>query len=144
MTERRDTHESFEREEEVQGSSDRTFGLVFAAVFGVIAVLPLLGGRDSRWWSLMVSAVFFGAAVLRPGLLSPLNRLWLRLGLVLHRIVNPVVLGVLFYGVVTPTALLMRLMGKDPLNRRFEPSADSYWIQRRPPGPSADSMKRQF
>jgi hypothetical protein len=83
-------------------------------------------------------------AVVRPGLLAPLNRLWLRVGLLLQRVVNPVVMGAMFYGVITPFGLAMRAAGWDPLRKRFDPLAQSYWIERRPPGPPPDTMSNQF
>jgi hypothetical protein len=73
-----------------------------------------------------------------------LDRLWLRVGLVLHRVVNPLVLGVMFYGVITPFGLAMRWAGRDPLRKRFDPLAQSYWIERRPPGPAPETMSNQF
>ena len=82
-------HESYERNEDVRGSSDRSFGMVFAAVFGVIGVLPLAFGGGVRLWSLAVGAAFLLAALAFPAVLAPLNRLWLRFGLLLHRIVSP-------------------------------------------------------
>ena len=82
-----------------------------------------------------VSGLFLVVAVAAPRLLAPLNRLWYRFGLLLHRIVNPVVMGLLFYATVTPIALVMRLVGKDPLHRAFDPQARTYWIERSPPGP---------
>ena len=79
-----------------------------------------------------------------PKILSPLNRLWFRFGLLLHHIVNPVVMALLFFTTVTPMALIMRLLGKDPLRRKFDPEADSYWIPRQPAGPAPETMKNQF
>jgi len=92
----------------------------------------------------VVSGLFLLLAVLVPRVLAPANRLWTKFGLLLHHIVSPLALGVLFFLVVTPTGLLMRLFGKDPLRLRFDPAADSYWIKRDPPGPAADSLKNQF
>ena len=137
-------HESYERREEIKGSSERSFGIVFAVVFAVIGLLPLLFGGQARLWSLAVGAVFLLCAFVLPRLLAPLNRLWLRFGLLLHRIVSPIVLGIMFFGVVTPTGLLMRLLGKDPLRLKFERGAASYWIDRVPPGPAPEGMKDQF
>jgi hypothetical protein len=113
-------------------------------VLGLVALWPLLDGAPPRWWLGGLAALFLVAALVRPALLAPLNRAWTRLGLVLHRIVNPVVMALVFYLAVTPTALLMRLLGKDPLRRRFEPEAESYWIERHPPGPAPDTMGHQF
>lgn len=137
-------HESFERREEVRGSSDRSFGIVFAVVFAVIGLLPLLFSGTVRLWSLAIGAVFLLLAFATPRALAPLNRLWLKFGLLLHRIVSPLVLGIMFYGVVTPTGLLMRALGKDPLRLRLDRASSSYWIERVPPGPAPESLKDQF
>jgi len=93
---------------------------------------------------LFLAALFLVAALLRPSLLNPLNLLWLRFGLLLQKIVNPVIMALLFFGTVLPTGLVMRMMGKDPLRLRREPDAESYWIVRVPPGPSPETMKDQF
>ena len=93
---------------------------------------------------LHVAGIFLLLALAAPAFLGPLNRLWTKFGLLLHRIVNPVVLGLMFYIAVVPVALIMRLLGKDPLQRRFDPQADSYWQPRNPPGPAPKSMVDQF
>ena len=128
----------------VQGSSDRAFGLVFAAVFLIIALYPLLQGAAVRGWALAGSGLFLLSAFFFPRMLAPANRAWARFGLLLHRIVSPVALGILFFLVVTPTGLFMRLLGKDLLRLRRDPDCDSYWIRRDPPGPEADSLRNQF
>ncbi|MDP6390627.1 MAG: SxtJ family membrane protein [Alphaproteobacteria bacterium] len=144
MTDRDSMHEDLARHHAVETSSDRSFGLVFAAVFAVIGLWPLVDGGAPRWWAIGVAAAVAAAAALRPAVLAPLNRLWTRFGLLLHRIVNPLVMGLLFFLVVTPTGLLMRLFGKDLLRLRRDAAAASYWIERDPPGPAPDTMKNQF
>jgi hypothetical protein len=138
-------HEDFERSEEVKGSSNRVFGLVFAVVFGLVGLWPLLDGADPRWWALFVSGGFLLFALFLPRHLTPLNNLWTRFGLLLHRIVSPIVLGLIFAVAVTPVALILRLCGKDPLRRHFEPDARSYWIERKDDaGPPPETMRNQF
>lgn len=137
-------HEDLNREQAVESSSDRAFGLVFAAVFLVVAAWPLLGREPPRWWALVLSAAFALVAVVRPVVLAGLNRLWTRLGILLGRVVSPIALGILFYGVLTPLGALLRLTGKDPLRLKRDPEASSYWIPRQPPGPPPDSMTNQF
>jgi hypothetical protein len=136
-------HESYAREETVRAGSNRSFGIVMAVAFGLIAginfwhvgrVWPWLGG---------LAALFLAAAFLFPSALTVPNRLWLKFGLLLHHIVNPLVMGLIFYLTVLPTGLVFRLLGKDILRLRREPDAPSYWI-RRPPGPAAETMKDQF
>ena len=124
--------------------SDRGCGFVFAALFAVSGAALWAGRGAAAAWPFAASGAFIAAACFRPGLLGPLNRAWFRLGLLLSRIVSPVVLAVLFYAVVTPTGLVMRLLGKDPLRLRFDRSAASYWIRRTPPGPAPASMRNQF
>jgi len=138
------THEDFGREEEVKSSSERAFGIVFAVVFSIIGLFPLLHGNAVRWWSLVVAAVFLALAYLAPRALAPLNRVWLKFGLLLHAIVNPVVMAFLFFSTVTPIGLIMRAMGKDPLRLKLDAGAKTYWIERTPPGPAPDTMPRQF
>ncbi len=139
------THERIERHEEVVGSSDRAFGFVFAGVFTVLALLKLWRGwTDMGYVWLALAAGFGAAAMAAPGLLAPLNRLWLKLGLLLHKVVTPLVMGLLFYAVVTPIGLIMRATGKDILRLKREAGAKSYWIERKPPGPAPDTMKNQF
>lgn len=137
-------HESYQRHEEVRGSSNRSFGIVFAVVFALIGLLPLAFGGRVRLWSLGIGGVFLMMALAAPSLLAPLNRGWLRFGLLLHRIVSPLVLGIMFFLVITPIGLLMRALGKDLLRLKFEKGSTSYWIDRVPPGPPPESVKDQF
>ena len=137
-------HEDLTREQDVEGSSDRAFGVVFAVVFLLIAGWPLFFGGTLRWWAMAASALFALTAMLKPALLAGLNRRWMKLGILLGKIVSPIALGLLFYGVVTPIGLMMRLTGKDPLRLKFDRGADSYWIRREPPGPPPASMTNQF
>lgn len=147
-THERQTHERAGRAPAPAPSSDRAFGLVMTAFFGVVGALPLLGGRPFRAWALAVSAGFLVSALAAPGLLAPLHFAWGRLGLLLRRFVQPVfqtvILAGIYFGVVTPIALLGRALGKDPLRLSREPAAKTYWIVRDPPGPAPDSLGRQF
>jgi len=138
------THEDFNRQEEIKPSSDLSFGLVVAVFFVIVGLWPLVRTEPVRWWALGVAAVFAGLALLWTQALGPLNRLWVKLGAVLYSVVNPIVMALLFYLTVSPVAMLMRLLGKDPLRLRRDPHAASYWINRTPPGPSPESMKNQF
>jgi Saxitoxin biosynthesis operon protein SxtJ len=138
------THEDFSRQEEITPSSDRSFGLVIAIFFLIVGFWPLVHAEPVRWWALGAAAVFAVLALLWTAALAPLNKLWTKLGLLLYRIVSPIVLGLLFYLTVTPIALLMRLLGKDPLRLRRDPDGASYWVIRTPPGPTPESMKNQF
>jgi predicted membrane metal-binding protein len=137
-------HEQLDRSEEVKGSSDRNFGLTFAAVGTVIALWPLTHGESPRWWWLAAAAALTIVSLTVPHVLHSLNRAWLRIGLLLNRIVSPIVLGIVFYGVLAPLGLASRAAGKDPLQLRFDNSASSYWIARDPPGPAPKSMIRLF
>ena len=137
-------HESFDRRGTVKSSSDRAFGIVFATLFLLVGVLPLFSGGGSRAWALAVAAMFVAAALLRPALLAPLNRLWTRFGLLLHKIVSPVVLGIMFFAVITPMAWIQRALGKDSLRLRFDREARSYWVDRQPPGPPPETLTNQF
>ena len=138
------SHETLERSESIQGSSNRVLGLTFGAVFLIIGLYSLAFGGSVRWWSIAVSAAFVLAALVVPGVLGPLNKAWTRFGLLLHRITSPIVLGFMFFVVVTPIGLLMRLLGKDMLRLRMERDAPSYWIERQPPGPKPDTLSNQF
>jgi hypothetical protein len=138
------THESFSREEEIVTGSDRSFGFVMAGAFGLLSALNAWHAGRIWPWTAALAVAFLFAALLRPAVLVPLNRIWLKFGLLLHKIVNPVVMALLFYGTVLPTGLVARAMGKDLLRLRREPEAESYWIVRTPPGPAPESMKDQF
>ena len=124
--------------------SERAFGLVFAGVFLLVALWPLLDRASPRAWAFAVAAAFALCAWLAPKVLAPLNRVWFRFGELLHRIVSPVALGVIFFGVVTPYALVMRLFGRDELLLRKRSARPSYWVRREPPGPPPDSFHNQF
>ncbi len=137
-------HENLSPQETARSSSDRSFGIVFGIVFLLIAAWPLFSSGHLRVWAVIASAAFFLVAFILPRVLAPLNKLWMRFGMLLHRIVSPVILGILFYLFVTPMGLVMRLFGKDFLHLRFDSSARSYWIERNPPGPKPDSLNYQF
>jgi len=125
-------------------SSERSFALVFVAVLSIHGSWPLMHSAGPRWWELVLAAVFAAVAFIRPQILRPFNRAWLALGRLLHRLVSPLVMGAIFFLVVTPTALIARRRGKDVLSLRRRPEAASYWIPRPPAAPIAESMKRQF
>ena len=138
------THEVFTRSEEVVAGSDRSFGFVMAAVLAAVTSLNAWHSGRLWPWTGGLAALLLAAALLRPSVLHPLNLIWLKFGLLLHGVVNPVVMALLFYGTVLPTGLVMRMMGKDLLRLKRQPDADSYWIVRQPPGPSPETMKDQF
>lgn len=125
-------------------SSDRAFGMVFTGFFSLVGAWPLLHGLAPRPWALVLAGGFALVTLVRPAWLAPLNRQWTRLGLVLHKIVNPIVLGLIFVLTIVPMGLLFRLLGKDPLRLKRKPGTTSYWIARQPPGPAPDSLPRQF
>jgi Saxitoxin biosynthesis operon protein SxtJ len=126
-------------------SSDRSFGFVFGVVFCIIGCWPLLHGETLRWWALAVATVFTVLALVRPQLLHLLNRAWLAFGGLLHRIVSPLVMGMLFFVAVTPTGWLMRLRGRDLLSLKRRPELKSYWIRREAESqPAPERMKNQF
>ena len=138
------THENFSRQETTTPGSDRSFGLVIAAALLLLSLVNWW--HDGRVWPWMggIAAVLLAAAFIYPAVLKPLNFIWFKFGMLLHAVVNPIVMAILFYVAVLPTGLLMRAVGKDILRLKREPESDSYWILRRPPGPAPESMKDQF
>jgi len=125
-------------------SSDRQFGLVFAGALAVIACWPLLRFEAPRWWALAASLVLVAIAASRPRILHLPNRIWLRFGDLLHKVVSPIVMGVIFFCCVTPTAWILRRRGKDLLSLKWDPKLDSYWTSRPPDAADVQSMKNQF
>jgi len=144
MAGRRNFHEELTREDVVNRTSDRRFGALFAILFALVGLAPLLRHGQIRWWLLAVAALFCLVTLVAPRALAPVNRLWFRFGLLLHRIVSPLLIAVIFYGVVTPVGLISRLMGKDPLKLRRDPGSASYWIPREPRGPAPDGFPRMY
>lgn len=139
------THELFTPSHAVKTSSDRAFGLVFAGVFSIVGVTLMYGGRGrAHLWFLLAGALFLLAALLAPAILAPLNKIWTRFGMLLHAIVSPIVLGSIFFLVVMPIGLAMRLFGKNPLPLRFDQGAKTYWIKREPHGPASGGFRDQF
>ena len=129
---------------EVELPSNRKFGLFFAAVFAAVFVFLLYKNIQLfAWTSALLSFVFAGFAFAKPDLLLPLNRLWMCFGFLLGKIVSPIVTGVIFYLVFTPVGVLTRMFGRDELRLKPVQSA-SYWREREPNQPEADSFKRQF
>jgi hypothetical protein len=124
--------------------SNRSFGLVFAAVFALIGLFPLVHGGNVRWWALAISLVFLAVALTVPFVLSPLNRLWFKFGMLLHHVVNPVILGFIFFVIITPMGVLTRLFGGKLLTLGYDKTVPSYWHRRTPPGPEPESVRNQF
>ena len=121
-------------------SSNKSFGLVFFVVFLLIAIFPLLKQEDIRIWSLIISFIFLVLGLLNSELLSPLNKIWFKFGILLGIIVSPLVMGIIFFVVVTPIGLVMKLLKKDLLNLKFN-NHNSYWVEKNEP---KSKMKNQF
>lgn len=138
------SHEPLHAHRTIVPGSNRAFGLVFAGVFLLTGLWPWVRhGASMRLWALGLAAIFLAVSLYAPERLAPLNRLWFRLGLALHAVVSPAIMGLLFYAAVTPTGLIMRALGKDILGLRRSDSP-TYWRDRDPPGPATGSMKNQF
>lgn len=123
---------------------ERTFGLLFAGVFVAVGAWPLWAGEDVRPWAVGVAAVFTVVALTRPRILRLPSMVWLKFGAILGGITTPVVMGILFFTMVTPMGLLMRAFGKDFLRLKSDPGQSSYWLERTPPGLVSGSMFNQF
>ena len=126
--------------DEIKISSNRSFGIVFFIVFLLIALYPLLKGNDLRIWSLVISFIFLALGLVNSKILTPLNRIWFKFGLLLGRFISPLVMGIIFFIVVTPTGVIMRLFKKDLLNLKYN-KKETYWINKS--GPKS-KMKNQF
>ena len=125
---------------DIKIGSNRSFGFVFFVVFLLISIYPFLKDGNIRLWSLIISIIFLVLGLLNSNLLSPLNKLWFRFGLFLGKIISPIIMGIIFFLVVTPIAIIMRLFKKDILNLKFKEN-NTYWIDKT--GPKS-KMKNQF
>lgn len=135
---------NLDRGGDVYRSSERGFGLTFAAIGVAVGVAKLWSGQTIGWGWLAAAAALLALALACPWILAPLNRLWGRLAVLLQRVVTPVVMLVVFVATVVPTGLIMRALGKDPLRLKADPTAKTYWIDREPPGPAPATMRNQF
>ena len=126
--------------DDIKISSNRNFGIVFFIIFLLVAVYPILKGNDIRIWSLLISFVFLILGLINSKLLTPLNKLWFKFGLLLGKVVTPLIMGFIFFIVVTPIGILMRLLRKDLLNLKYN-EKKTYWIEKT--GPKS-KMKNQF
>ena len=121
-------------------SSNRSFGIVFFIVFILIAFYPLINQQEIRIWSVLISLLFLILGIINSKILTPLNKVWFKFGIFLGKIISPIVMGLIFFLVVTPIAFLMRMLKKDLLNLKFSKN-NSYWIEKTDP---KSTMKNQF
>jgi hypothetical protein len=138
------THETPVRKDDVKVGSDRSFGLVFTAFCGIVAAVQWWIGSGRQWGWLGAAAAFAALSLVAPRALHPLNLLWFRFGMLLHRVMTPLILGLMFFTVFTPIGMVMRLFGRRPLSLERDPAATTYWVERKPPGPAPDSFNNQF
>jgi len=134
-------HEHLNSSDYIKVGSERSFGVVFAILFAIIGLYPLIYESPVHLWALTATVGFLIASLIFPSALRPLNLLWFKFGLLLHKVANPLIMGIMFFVVITPIGLLMRSLGKDLLQKKFNDSAKTYWINR---DKNAGSMKNQF
>ena len=126
--------------DDIKISSNKSFGIVFFVIFLLIAIYPLTNGGDIRIWSGIISFIFLVLGLLNSSILTPLNKIWFKFGIILGKIISPVIMAIIFFLVVTPTGLIMRILRKDILNLKYNQNK-SYWIEKE--GPKS-KMKNQF
>ena len=126
--------------DDVKISSNRSFGIVFFIVFLLIALYPLINNEEIRTWSVIISLIFLVLGLLNSKILTPFNKIWFKFGIILGKIISPVIMAIIFFLVVTPTGLIMRILRKDILNLKYNQNK-SYWIEKE--GPKS-KMKNQF
>jgi len=137
-------HENLTPKDKVKSGSNKSFGLVFTAVFMVIGLWPLFSGEPIKMWAISICGFLVFISYTIPKILAPFNYVWFLFGVFLHKCMNPLIMAFLFYSTVTPIGLTMRALGKCPLPLKFDPKANSYWIERQPPGPDPETMTNQF
>tara|TARA_Y100001936_G_C15556802_1_gene400234 strand:- start:10 stop:393 length:384 start_codon:yes stop_codon:yes gene_type:complete len=123
----------------IKVSSNKSFGIVFFVVFVVIGFYPLINQEDFRLWSLIIALIFLGLGLINSSILTPFNLLWFKFGMLLGRVVSPIIMALVFFGVVTPTGLIMKIFKKDLLKLKRK-DKKSYWIERK----TKSEMKNQF
>ena len=129
------------KQKEIKTSSNKSFGLVFFVIFMTIALWPLLNDENIRIWSVIVSIIFLILGLFNSKILTPFNKLWMRLGILLGTIVSPIVMGIVYFVVITPIGLIMKLFGKDVLNLKIDKNKNTYWtLKKKIPS----KMKDQF
>ena len=126
--------------DDIKIGSNRSFGIVFFIVFLIISLYPLTNSQDIRLWSLFISLAFLFLGLINSKILNPLNKLWFKLGIFLGKIISPFIMGIIFFLMVTPTGFIMRILGKDLLNLKYNHNK-SYWIEKNEP---KSKMKNQF
>lgn len=131
---------------DVEIGSERSFGFVFTIIFSLIGVWPIFAGSGFvRWWAVIFATAILSTTLVKPELLKPLNYGWFKFGLLLGKVVAPVIMMLVFFIAVTPTAMLAKVMGKDPLRlKKSGQNKDTFWIDRRADDGTATSMKNQF
>ena len=126
--------------DDIKIGSNRSFGIVFFVVFLIIAFYPLINDENIRYWSLFISLVFLTLGLLNSNILTPLNKIWFKFGILLGKVISPIIMGTIFFFVVTPIGLLMKIFKKDLLNLKFN-NNKSYWIEKKD---AKSKMKNQF
>ena len=124
--------------------SERNFGIVFAAFFLALALWPIVRGDPIRMWSLIVAGLFLGVAFFLPHFFAAPNRLWFQFGLLLGKFLTPIFMAILFLTAILPVALVLRLLGKDIIRLRLEPTLDTYWVPKAAQSLTPESLKDQF
>ena len=136
--------DSHQAHSEIKVGSERSFGYVFAVAFSLLTFVPLLHGGSPVYWLLGVGAAFLVVTLIRPSILRPLNILWFKFGMLLAKIVQPIVMAAVFFLVVAPIGLVMRAFGKDLLRKKMGPDIPTYWQDRDAEKDRMGSMKDQF
>ena len=127
--------------DKIKISTNRNFGLVFFIVFLIVSIWPLINGEPVRIWSSIISLIFLILGLMNSKILTPLNKLWFKFGMILGAIVAPIVMGIVFFLIITPIGLFMKIIGKDLLKKKFDKKKTTYWIMR---DKSISTMKQQF
>jgi len=129
------------KKKEIKISSNKSFGIVFFVIFLVVALWPLINEGEIRIWSIVISIIFLFLGLINSKILTPLNTLWFRFGILLGKIFSPIVMGIIYFGVITPIGILMKLIGKDILNLKQNKKSSTYWIKKEK---VISNMKNQF
>tara|TARA_A100001015_G_scaffold233149_1_gene264207 strand:- start:1498 stop:1884 length:387 start_codon:yes stop_codon:yes gene_type:complete len=127
--------------DDIKIGSNKSFGIVFFIFFLLVSLYPLTNDESIRYWSLTISIIFLILGLLNSNLLSPLNKIWFRLGILLGKLISPLIMGIIFFLVVTPIGLIMKIIKKDLLNLKFRKDKETYWIEKTEP---KSKMKNQF